>query len=32
MVVYELVRRRVGLIIACDNGADPAYEFADSST
>jgi len=27
--VYELARRRVGLIIACDNGADPAYEFSD---
>ncbi len=26
---YELVRRRVRLIILCDNGADPKYEFAD---
>ncbi len=29
MAVYELVRRRIGFIIACDNGADPAYEFSD---
>lgn len=27
--IYELVRRRVPLIVACDNGADPDYEFAD---
>lgn len=27
--VYELVRRRVPFIIACDNGADPTYEFSD---
>ena len=27
--VYELVRRRIPLIIASDNGADPEYEFAD---
>jgi hypothetical protein len=27
--VYELVRRRVGFIIASDNGADPLYEFGD---
>ena len=27
--VYELVRRKVPFIIACDNGADPEYEFAD---
>lgn len=29
MALYELVRRRVPFIIACDNGADPNYEFAD---
>lgn len=27
--VYELVRRRVRFIVACDNGADPGYAFAD---
>lgn len=27
--IYELVRRRVPLIIASDNGADRHYEFAD---
>lgn len=27
--VYELVRRRVPLIVSCDNGADPDYQFAD---
>lgn len=27
--IYELVRRRVGYIIACDNGADPTYAFGD---
>ena len=27
--VYELVRRRVGLIICCDAGADPEFAFAD---
>ncbi len=27
--VYELVRRRVELIVACDCGADPDYTFAD---
>lgn len=27
--VYELVRRRVPLIVACDNGADPDYDFGD---
>lgn len=27
--VYELVRRRVPMIIACDNGADPDYRFED---
>ena len=26
---YELVRRRVGTIILCDNGCDPEYEFDD---
>ena len=27
--VYELVRRRCGLIVACDAGADPDYSFED---
>ena len=27
--VYELVRRRVKLIICCDGGADPEFEFKD---
>lgn len=27
--VYELLRRRVGLVIASDNGADPDYELED---
>jgi len=27
--VYELLRRRVGLVIACDNGADPDYDGED---
>jgi len=27
--VYELVRRRVPLIVACDSGADPDYTFED---
>ncbi|HEV2567962.1 hypothetical protein [Sphingomonas sp.] len=27
--IYELVRRRVPLIVACDNGADPDYDFGD---
>ncbi len=27
--VYELLRRRVRLIIACDCGADPRYQYAD---
>lgn len=26
---YELVRRRVPLIIVCDNGCDPDYDFSD---
>jgi hypothetical protein len=26
---YELIRRRVPLIICCDCGADPGYDFAD---
>ncbi|MBZ5536594.1 MAG: patatin-like phospholipase family protein [Acidobacteriia bacterium] len=26
---YELIRRRVPLIIVCDNGCDPAYDFSD---
>ncbi|HOV19364.1 MAG TPA: patatin-like phospholipase family protein [Ottowia sp.] len=27
--VYELLRRRVGFILALDNGADPDYQFGD---
>jgi hypothetical protein len=27
--IYELVRRRVRLIVGCDNGADPEYLFSD---
>jgi Patatin-like phospholipase len=27
--VYELVRRRVGIILLCDNGCDPGYRFDD---
>jgi Patatin-like phospholipase len=27
--VYELVRRRVGIILLCDNGCDPEYQFDD---
>ena len=27
--VYELIRRRIPLIVCCDCGADPAYEFED---
>jgi hypothetical protein len=27
--IYELIRRRVGFIVASDNGADPAYQFGD---
>lgn len=27
--IYELVRRRVQLIVGCDNGADPEYLFSD---
>jgi patatin-like phospholipase len=26
---YELVRRRVGTIVLCDNGCDPKYQFDD---
>lgn len=29
MACYELIRRRVPFIIACDNGCDPTYEFSD---
>lgn len=29
MGLYELIRRRVPVIIACDNGADPLYDFSD---
>jgi hypothetical protein len=28
--VYELVRRRLPFIIACDNGSDPSYSFTDA--
>ncbi len=27
--IYELIRRRVGVIIACDGGCDPNLDFAD---
>jgi predicted acylesterase/phospholipase RssA len=27
--IYELVRRRLKLIVACDGGADPEYAFSD---
>ena len=27
--IYELVRRRLKLIVACDGGADPEYTFSD---
>lgn len=27
--VYELLRRRLSLIVVCDAGADPAFDFAD---
>jgi hypothetical protein len=27
--IYELVRRRVGIIILCDDGCDPDYRFED---
>lgn len=26
---YELIRRRVGIIVMCDNGCDPEYGFED---
>lgn len=29
MAVYELVRRRLKLIIVCDGGADPDFSFSD---
>jgi len=32
MAVYELVRRRVKLIIVCDGGADPDFSFSDFQT
>ncbi len=32
MAVYELVRRRLGLIIVCDGGADPDFSFSDFQT
>ena len=27
--LYALIERRVGFIVACDNGADPRFEFRD---
>jgi hypothetical protein len=27
--VYELIRRRLPLIVVCDDGADPEYQYAD---
>jgi len=27
--VYELIRRRLPLIVVCDDGADPDYQYAD---
>lgn len=30
--IYELVRRRLRLILACDGGADPAFSFSDFQT
>jgi len=32
MGVYELVRRRMGLIIVCDGGADAEFSFSDFQT
>jgi len=32
MAVYELVRRRLGLIIVCDGGADRDFTFSDFQT
>jgi predicted acylesterase/phospholipase RssA len=29
LAVYELIRRRCRLIVACDGGADSAYQFTD---
>jgi hypothetical protein len=29
LALYELVRRRAALIVVCDAGADPQYEFGD---
>ncbi len=29
---YELIRRRIALILVCDNGADPEYGFGDLVT
>ena len=29
LAVYELIRRKVKLIICCDGGADPEFSFAD---
>ena len=32
MAVYELVRRRLKLIVVCDGGADPDFSFSDIQT
>ena len=32
MAVYELVRRRLKLILVCDGGADPEFSFSDFQT
>ena len=29
VIAYELVRRRVGTIVLCDNGCDPNFRFDD---
>ena len=29
LALYELIRRRLRFIVACDGGADPDYAFAD---
>ena len=32
LAVYELIRRKLRLIIVCDAGADPGFKFADLQT
>jgi hypothetical protein len=32
LALYELVRRRCRLIVVCDGGADPGYQFGDLDT